>query len=80
MVPQATEDCISCGVCAAACPVRAIDKVDPRQVDGEACISCMRCVAVCPRGARKIDPVKLAAVTQMLSSVCVERKECELFI
>ena len=80
MVPQATEDCISCGVCAAACPVRAIDKVDPRQVDGEACISCMRCVAVCPQNAHKLDPNKLAAVTQMLSSVCVERKECELFI
>ena len=80
MVPQATEDCISCGVCAAACPVRAIDKVDPRQVDGEACISCMRCVSVCPQNARKLDPNKLVAVTQMLSSVCIERKECELFI
>ena len=80
MVPQATEDCISCGVCAAACPVRAIDKVDPRQVNGEACISCMRCVSVCPQNARKLDPNKLAAVTQMLSKACVERRECEIFI
>ena len=80
MVPQATEDCVSCGACAAACPVRAIDKDDPKQVDGEACISCMRCVAVCPRGARKLDSNKLAAVTQMLSKVCVVRKECEIFI
>ena len=80
MVPHATEDCISCGACAALCPVRAIDKDDPRQVDGEACISCMRCIAVCPRGARKLDPNKLSAVSQMLSKVCVVRKECELFI
>lgn len=80
MVPQVTEECVSCGACAAACPVRAIDKDDPSQVDGEACISCMRCVAVCPRGARKLDPNKLAAVTQMLSKACVERRECELFI
>ena len=80
MVPQATEDCISCGVCAAVCPVRAIDKDDPSQVDGEACISCMRCVAVCPRGARKPNPAALSAVTKMLSKVCVERRECELFI
>ena len=80
MVPQATEDCVSCGACAAACPVRAIDKDDPSQVDGEACISCMRCVAVCPRGARKPNPAALSAVTQMLSKACAERKQCELFI
>ena len=80
MVPQATEDCVSCGACAALCPVRAIDKDDPSQVNGDACISCMRCVAVCPRGARKPNPAALAAVTKMLSRVCVERKECKLFI
>lgn len=80
MVPQATGDCVSCGACAALCPVRAIDKDDSRQVDGEACISCMRCVAVCPRGARKPNPAALSAVTKMLSKVCVVRKECEIFI
>lgn len=80
MVPHATEDCISCGACAALCPVRTIDKDDPRQVDGEACISCMRCVSVCSQNARKLDPNKLAAVTQMLSKACVERRECEIFI
>lgn len=80
MVPHATEDCVSCGACAALCPVRAIDKDDPRQVDGEACISCMRCVSVCSQNARKLDSNKLAAVTQMLSKACVERRECEIFI
>ena len=80
MVPHATEDCVSCGACAALCPVRAIDKDDPRQVDGEACISCMRCVSVCPQNAREPNPAALSAVTKMLSKVCVVRKECELFI
>lgn len=80
MAPEATEDCVSCGACAAACPVCAIDKSDPKRAAGEACISCMRCIAVCPRGARKLDSNKLSAVSQMLSKVCVARKECELFI
>ncbi len=80
MAPEATEDCVSCGACAAACPVCAIDKGDPKRAAGEACISCMRCIAVCPRGARKLDSNKLSAVSQMLSKVCVARKECELFI
>ena len=69
MAPEATEDCVC-----------AIDKGDPKRAAGEACISCMRCIAVCPRGARKLDPNKLSAVSQMLSKVCVVRKECELFI
>lgn len=80
MVPHATEDCVSCGACAALCPVRAIDKDDPRQVDGEACISCIRCVSVCSQNAREPNPAALSAVTKMLSKVCVVRKECELFI
>lgn len=80
MTPEATEDCVSCGACAALCPVRAIDKDDQSQVNGEECISCMRCIFVCPQNARKLDPNKLAAVTKMLSKVCVARKECELFI
>lgn len=80
MTPEAIGDCVSCGACAAACPVCAIDKGDPKRAAGEACISCMRCIAVCPRGARKLDPNKLSAVSQMLGKVCVTRKECELFL
>lgn len=80
MTPEAIEDCVSCGACAAACPVCAIDKGDPKRAAGETCISCMRCIAACPRGARKLDPNKLSAVSQMLGKVCVVRKECELFI
>ena len=80
MVPAATESCVSCGDCAAKCPVRAIDMDDPRSGDGGACVSCMRCVAICLRGARKLDPAKLSAVAKMLGRVCTERKTCELFI
>ena len=80
MVPKATKECTACGACATACPVGAIDKDDPKWVDKENCISCMRCVFVCPRGARKLNPVMLSAATKMLSKVCAERKECELFI
>ena len=80
MVPKATKECTNCGVCAAECPVKAIDKKDPKKVDEKACISCMRCIAVCPQGARKINPVMLCAASLMLKKVCSERKECELFL
>lgn len=80
MVPKATKECTNCGVCAAECPVQAIDKKYPKKVDEKACISCMRCIAVCPQGARKINPVMLSAASLMLKKVCSERKECELFL
>lgn len=80
MVPKATKACTGCGVCAAECPVQAIEKENPKQVDEKACISCMRCVAVCPQGARKLNPVMRSAASLMLKKVCSERKECELFL
>lgn len=80
MVPKATKDCTNCGVCAAECPVQAIDKKDPKKVDEKACISCMRCITVCPQGARKLNPIMLSAASMMLKKVCSERKKCELFL
>lgn len=80
MVPKATKECTNCGVCAAECPVQAIDKENPKKVDEKACISCMRCITVCPQGARKVNPVMLSAASMMLKKVCSERKECELFL
>ena len=80
MVPKPTKDCVACGLCAAKCPVQAIDKQNPAAVDSKACISCMRCVAVCPHSARKVNGVMLAAVHTMLKKVYSDRKECELFL
>ena len=80
IVPKPTKECTNCGVCAAECPVQAINKENTKKVDEKACISCMRCISVCPRSARKVNPVMLAAVSLMLKKVCAERKDCELFI
>lgn len=80
IVPTPTKACTRCGICAAKCPVQAIDKENPKKVDKKACISCMRCISVCPHSARKVNPVMLSAASLMLKKVCSERKDCELFL
>jgi len=44
-----TDDCISCGACAAECPTEAISEGDSKYViDADLCIDCGSCAAVCP--------------------------------
>ena len=47
-----SDDCISCGACAADCPVEAISEGDGTYViDAGTCIDCGNCADVCPVGA-----------------------------
>lgn len=80
MVPKATKACVSCGLCAQKCPVQAIDRLHPQNVDKKACISCMRCVSICPQHARTIHPIMQFAAGLALKKACTDRKDNELFI
>ncbi len=47
---QVTEDCVDCGLCARACPARAIGD-DPRFTLHHECIVCQTCRRICPTQA-----------------------------
>ena len=52
MAYKITDECISCGACAAECPVEAISEgSDKYVIDPDTCIDCGNCADVCPVGA-----------------------------
>ncbi|MDD6347593.1 MAG: 4Fe-4S binding protein [Lachnospiraceae bacterium] len=47
-----SDECVSCGTCAAQCPVEAISMGDGKyEIDADSCIECGGCAAACPVGA-----------------------------
>lgn len=56
MAYKISDECISCGACAANCPVECIAAGDSKyEINPEICIECGTCASVCPVGAPKLD-------------------------
>ncbi len=46
------DDCISCGACAAGCPVEAISEGAAHyEINADLCVDCGACAGTCPVGA-----------------------------
>ena len=78
--PEANDVCDKCGICAAGCPVGAIDKNDPRKTDKELCISCMRCQYICPKHARDLDPAFMQVAAEKMAPKLGGHKKNYLFL
>lgn len=49
MAYKITDKCVSCGACAASCPVNCIEPGDSKyEINPDLCIECGTCAGVCP--------------------------------
>ena len=67
---QISDDCVSCGSCAAECPTQAIYEGKIYWIDPKECIACGSCAEVCPTGScvpytdvvRTMEELRLEAI------------------
>jgi len=71
--------CCSCGVCARACPMGAIDPENAAEVPGT-CIKCQSCVRKCTRRAKYFDDPAFLSHVAMLEKNFQEPKKIEMFL
>ena len=56
MAYKINDNCISCGACAAQCPVQCISQGESKyKIDESVCISCGTCAGVCPVSAPEAE-------------------------
>ena len=76
--PKTSESCTRCGVCAALCPMGAIDPDDVCSVPG-LCVKCHACVRECPVGAKYFDDPAFLSHKAMLEQTFERRAKDEWF-
>ena len=74
-----TEKCDNCGVCAALCPMAAIDKNDVTSVPGT-CIKCQSCVFHCHTKAKYFDNELFLSHKAMLEQNYIRPAVSEFFV
>lgn len=77
--PKTKDICNHCGLCAAICPMGAIDKEDESKIPG-ICIKCCACEKRCPVGAKYFDDPGYLYHKEELEEMYKERKEPEIFL
>lgn len=74
------EKCTGCMLCEKNCPVKAIDPLDPCEIDGWRCLDCAKCIQSCPTGAKYIGVPPLLEKIAVMEAMFAAPKQPELFL
>ncbi|MDO4554494.1 MAG: 4Fe-4S binding protein [Lachnospiraceae bacterium] len=72
---ETKESCFYCGLCINRCPVRAISKDNPKEIDSSVCIRCGACMQVCPAQAKFFSGDAYGGLQKKLEGCLGTRKE-----
>lgn len=72
------DNCKHCGICAAVCPVDAIEAKKSSIIDKDKCTLCCACIRNCPQNARTMKPGPMRDAAKRCKNF-IERKEPEYF-
>ncbi|MHC1723879.1 MAG: EFR1 family ferrodoxin [Aminipila sp.] len=75
-----SNSCTQCGICAAGCPVGAVDSANSRLIDIKKCILCCACIKHCPQNARTMKPGLMKDAAIRVNEKFKERKEPIFFL
>jgi len=81
IIPDTSDNCISCGICAKHCPMDAINFNNFKDIDSTKCIHCCSCIKRCPVHAKDINHEVFNKITQgLINNFSKVRNEPEYFI
>lgn len=81
IVPDTSDDCINCGICAKYCPMGAINFNNFKDIDPAKCVRCCSCIKRCPVNAKSINHEVFNKITKgLIDNFSILRNEPECFL
>ena len=81
IVPDTSDDCTKCGICAKYCPMDAISTNNFKEIDPSRCIRCCSCIKKCPVDAKSINHEIFNKITKgLIENFSAIRNEPECYL